>query len=241
MVGTPASTATVSSARRRARRREVLDAAAGLFRENGYHATTIGDIAAAVGMQKGSLYYYFGSKQDLLAELVAEIQGVFLLNLEYCRELQGDGLVRLRAFIEGHVERFKKHRRGSLLTSELRHLEGEGRRTALETRHRYEAFLADMLREGQAEGVCCPDLDAHLTATAILSSLNAIATWHRPGRDPDFVTLGHMYADVLLRAVACSRAEHHPGHLRELGAARAPRKVGNTPEPRVTPASRRKR
>jgi AcrR family transcriptional regulator len=208
------------SERRLARRREVLDTAAALFGKKGYHATTIGDIADALGMQKGSLYYYFGSKQKLLAELVAEVHAVFLVNLETCQVLEGDALFRLRAFIEGHVQRFKHHRRGSLLTSELRHLEGEARRAALESRHRYERVLSEMLSDGQAEGACCPDLDVQVTATAMLSSLNAVATWHRPGRDPDFVTLGRMYADVLLRGVACSPEEHHTGHMRTLGRER---------------------
>ena len=63
------------------KRPEILKAAAKVFRIKGYHATRIQDIADALGMQKGSLYYYISTKEDLLKGLVEEIleQSVELL------------------------------------------------------------------------------------------------------------------------------------------------------------------
>ncbi|MFA7280499.1 MAG: helix-turn-helix domain-containing protein, partial [Sterolibacterium sp.] len=54
------------------RRAELVRAAGRLFREQGYEATTIRDIAAAVGMRSGSPFYHFKSKEDMLKTVVLE-------------------------------------------------------------------------------------------------------------------------------------------------------------------------
>ena len=60
----------------RPRREEILRTASRIFREKTYHGTSLQDIADAVGMQKGSLYYYFNSKEELLGSIVTEALAV---------------------------------------------------------------------------------------------------------------------------------------------------------------------
>src|SRR4051812_48849038 len=55
------------------REQEILDAAVDIFHANGYSATSVDDVAAAVGILKGSLYYYMDSKEDLLRRIVEEV------------------------------------------------------------------------------------------------------------------------------------------------------------------------
>ena len=66
----------------RRRRQEILEAAAGVFHAKGYKATSIQDIADAVGILKGSLYYYITSKEDLLFEILEDVHQQGLRNLE---------------------------------------------------------------------------------------------------------------------------------------------------------------
>src|SRR3954471_18714428 len=86
----------------RRRQQEILEAAARVFHEKGYESTSIQDIADAVGILKGSLYYYIDSKEDLLYEI---LEGIHAEALESVRKAtaEGDPLQRIRAFVAAHI------------------------------------------------------------------------------------------------------------------------------------------
>src|SRR5256714_8911984 len=88
----------------RERGEQVYAAALRLFREKGYHATSMQDIAAAVGLYKGSLYHYIGGKEDLLIQVFERGMGALLTDVE---RIAGDtGLsptAQLRRVIQAHV------------------------------------------------------------------------------------------------------------------------------------------
>ena len=73
----------------RRRRQEILEAAAGVFHEKGYKATSIQDIADAVGILKGSLYYYIRSKEDLLNEILQDVHQHAIANISRLDEVEG--------------------------------------------------------------------------------------------------------------------------------------------------------
>src|SRR5207237_720702 len=85
-----------------------------LFREKGYHATSMQDIATAVGLYKGSLYHYIGSKEDLLARVFERGMGVLLAEVERIAEdSTGGPSAQLRRIVEAHVSaEAVRHRRG---------------------------------------------------------------------------------------------------------------------------------
>src|SRR3954463_16258741 len=86
----------------RRRQQEILEAAARVFHEKGYESTSIQDIADAVGILKGSLYYYITSKEDLLFEILQSVHEEALENLAQIDATPGDALQRLRAFVTMH-------------------------------------------------------------------------------------------------------------------------------------------
>src|SRR5881227_2813380 len=85
-----------------ARRAELTRAAARLFAEKGYHGTSVGDLADALGLQKGSLYSHIESKADLLWEVAREGAAAFHVALD---EVADDGPVveRIRAALRAHL------------------------------------------------------------------------------------------------------------------------------------------
>src|SRR5437870_7103310 len=88
----------------RERSEEVYQAALRLFREKGYHATSMQDIAAAVGLYKGSLYHYIGGKEDLLVQVFERAMGGLLADAE--RIVADTSLrprVQLRLIVQAHV------------------------------------------------------------------------------------------------------------------------------------------
>src|SRR5687767_4761450 len=66
---------------------EIVEAAANVFYEKGYEGASLQDIASAVGLLKGSIYYYIDTKEDLLFELVMRAQAVWFTTLEESEEL----------------------------------------------------------------------------------------------------------------------------------------------------------
>ena len=88
------------------KRAEILKAAARVFRLKGYHATRIQDIADALGMQKGSLYYYISTKEDLLKGLVEDIleKSVELMNQIHNTSFKPSEKIRL--CLESHLRLF---------------------------------------------------------------------------------------------------------------------------------------
>ena len=92
-----------------ARRTELTRAAARLFAEKGYHGTSVGDLAQALGVQKGSLYSHIESKADLLWEVARDGAAAFIAAFDAVPE---DGMVveRIRAALRGHVVTFLQSR-----------------------------------------------------------------------------------------------------------------------------------
>jgi AcrR family transcriptional regulator len=201
----------------RRRQQEILDAAARVFHEKGYESTSIQDIADAVGILKGSLYYYINSKEDLLFEILEAAHTDALSIIAETRAVEGSALQRVRKFVTLHV-RFNAENlvRMGVFFQDFRSLSPERRRVIVEDRDHYDQFLRSLIREGQQEGVICPDLDPKLTAIAILGMMNWIYHWYRPGAGASAAELAENYADFVVAALACSRETHTPGHRGEL-------------------------
>src|SRR5215212_6469149 len=88
----------------RHRSEQVYAAALRLFREKGYHATSMQDIAAAVGLYKGSLYHYIGAKEDLLARVFERAMAALLADVEHiAADTTSRPSVQMRQLIEAHV------------------------------------------------------------------------------------------------------------------------------------------
>jgi AcrR family transcriptional regulator len=95
---------TAQTLRNDNRRQALVDAAAAAFRELGYHAASMREVAGRVGMQAGSMYYHFASKDELLLAVYSE--GVRRISEQVRREIQGVAkpLARLRAALEAHLD-----------------------------------------------------------------------------------------------------------------------------------------
>src|SRR6202011_2819644 len=89
----------------RTRSEQVYAAALRLFREKGYHATSMQDIAAAVGLYKGSLYHYIGGKQDLLVQVFERAMSTLIAEVESIAADTSLGpSTQMRLIVAAHVE-----------------------------------------------------------------------------------------------------------------------------------------
>jgi AcrR family transcriptional regulator len=178
------------------RKRELTREAARLFAEKGYHGTSIGDLAEAMGVQKGSLYAHISSKQDLLYETMAEGARAFHAGLD---EIPDDAPVteKIRLALRSHLRVVADQLDvATVFVQEWRYLEGERRDEIVGERRRYEERIRALFREGRDLGELRSDLDDATAALLLLSATNWAYTWLRPGTNTD--ELADRFYEVLL-------------------------------------------
>jgi AcrR family transcriptional regulator len=165
---------------------EVLHAAAEIFYVNGYANSTVQDIADAVGMLKGSLYYYIDGKEDLLYRLVNEIHDGVEQALTAAFEAQGvSALERLELYVRQQVT-YNAHnlKKVSVYYHDIDQLSGKRRRDIEARRRTHDNRVVDLIRDTQAEGQTRADLDARLLANYIFGTIIWTYRWYRPEAVP---------------------------------------------------------
>ena len=171
---------TRRSASQRRRAPQIIDAAARVFAERGFHGATTQDIANVLGIRQASLYYYFSSKEAAL-ELVClkGVEGFF----EAAKAIAAGGKTaqeRLSLLINSHLSPLLD--RGDFVKvflNERQHLPAESRRRIGRWSRGLERIFEEVIKEGIAKGEFRADLDARMAALAILGMCNAASSWYR--------------------------------------------------------------
>jgi len=167
------------------RRSELTRQAARLFAEKGYHGTSIGDLAEAMGVQKGSLYAHIESKQDLLYESMRDGAAAFHAALDAIPD-ELPATEKIRLALRGHLRVVAEQLDvATVFVREWRYLQGDRREEIVAERRRYEERFRGLFREGRELGELRTDLDEATAALLALSALNWAYTWLQPGRPTD--------------------------------------------------------
>jgi AcrR family transcriptional regulator len=167
------------------RREELTREAARLFAERGFHGTSMGDLAEALGVQKGSLYSLTGSKQELLFATMREGARAFHAALDDVLE-EAPAAERVRHALRGHLRVVAEQVDvATVFTREWRYLEDEYQEQILAERRRYEERWRALFQEGVDSGGFRVDLDTGAATLLVLSAANWAYTWLTPGRDTD--------------------------------------------------------
>ena len=178
------------------RKSELTRQAARLFAEKGYHGTSIGDLAEAMGVQKGSLYAHIDSKAGLLWEVARDGAAAFHAALDAIPDdLKATEKIRLalRAHLGVVAEQLDI---ATVFIREWRYIEGERREEFLAERRRYEDRFRALFREGRELGELRTDLDEGSAALLALSAANWAYTWLPRGSDTD--ELADRFYEVLV-------------------------------------------
>ncbi len=169
------------------RRQELSRHAARLFAEKGYHGTSIGDLADALGVQKGSLYAHIEGKQELLYETMRDGAGAFHAALDSIPE-RLPATEKIRLALRAHLALVRDQLElATVFVQEWRYLEGARREEIVAERRRYEERIRSLFREGREASEFRTDLDEAAAALLFLSAANWAYTWLRPDTDTDAV------------------------------------------------------
>jgi AcrR family transcriptional regulator len=188
------------------RRQQIEDAASSLFRERGYAATSVRDIAQALNLQGGSLYAHVASKEDVLWAIVNRAADRFNAEVGPLAAGAAAPAHRLREMIVAHVGVVTSAQRdAAVFLHEWRFLSADRRAAMAERRDAYESLFRQAIAEGIAAGDFAAT-DPKMAAIAILSALNGIASWYRPDGDQSAAEIGRFYADFFQQALG--RQDH---------------------------------
>ncbi len=184
------------------RRQEIVQAAATIFRQKGYDATTFADVARAVGTDRATLYYYFESKIEILRAGIGTIMDTTIAELERIVALDVSAPVKLGRVIRRLVNTLEEgYPWGALyfqdnvvraLSSQQPWMNG-----MLQQEREVEQLVLRLIEEGRKEGTIRDDLPADLLAKALLN-VNWTYRWFNPTGKFSAAEIGEAY-DAIFR------------------------------------------
>jgi AcrR family transcriptional regulator len=158
----------------------ILDEAARLFGERGFHGTTIRDVVRGIDMLPGSLYYHFAAKEDLLAAVYEEGVARITARVRAAIAKRVDPWQRLTAACVAHLEALLAEGDYAQVVIRVRPADVPAiaaRLTAL--RDRYERIFVELIEALPVR----TSVDRRTLRLMLLGALNWSQTWYRPGRD----------------------------------------------------------
>lgn len=181
---------------------EIIDAAARVFAERGYHGATTQDIADVLGIRQASLYYYFSSKEAAL-ELVCThgVEG-FVETGRAIATGPGTASERLSGLVRAHIAPLLDRRDYvKVFLTQRQFLPNESRRRVGKWSRNLERIFQGVIRDGIANREFRPDVDPRLTTLAILGMANWVSQWY--GREQLSVErIGNEFVRLILSGTA---------------------------------------
>jgi AcrR family transcriptional regulator len=190
-----------------ATRIDILKSAAKAFRRLGYHGATCENIAAALRMKKGNLYYYFKNKEEIL---FACHQYSLDRLLQLLDEVERSGVApaqKLRTLIVAFVHTILDELHGTALILELEALSPAHLKEVITRRDRFDRGIRQVLEEGIADGSFSP-ADVKLRSFALLGAVNWIPRWFNPAGPATSTEIADRFADYLIAGLRLPPHDH---------------------------------
>ncbi len=182
------------------RKREILITASKLFREKGYSAVTMRDLAGDMGIKAASLYNHIDSKQQILMEIVMPIAQTFVADISGIAMSEKDAIGQLEQIIAQHVRLTVKHpNHMAAVNNDWMHL-GKELEDYLRLRDQYEQIFRQILNRGIKEGILkIPDVEVMLFS--FLSTLRNLYLWILKKSTQNEEELIFALSEILLKGI----------------------------------------
>jgi AcrR family transcriptional regulator len=179
------------------KRVQILTSAAAAFRRRGYHGASVEEIADALEMTKGNLYYYFKNKEEILFACHQYSLDLLLATLSEVETSSDTPDRKLRRLIQAFVHMILDELHGTALFLDLQALSKPHLRIIIRRRDEFDRGLRGILREGMSRGVFAPG-DPKLLSFAILGVINWIPRWFDPGGEAPSGQIADTFADFIV-------------------------------------------
>lgn len=182
------------------RKSEIIHVAARLFRERGYSAVTMRDLATDLGIKAASLYNHITSKQQILSEIILVIAEEFTEGIEEIAALDADATVKLKAVVAQHISLTSENPFGmAALNNDWMHLEDK-LEYYLQLRNQYEKRFREIVLDGQKAGEL-KGVSHEILLFSILSTLRNLYLWIPKKDDLKKDKLIEDLSEILLQGV----------------------------------------
>ncbi|MEI6881816.1 MAG: TetR/AcrR family transcriptional regulator [Bacteroidota bacterium] len=162
------------------RKEQIVDRAAKLFKQKGFAATSMRDLAAELGIEAASIYYHFKSKEELLEKVCFDMADKFITNAREVNDIYFNAEEKLRMAIKLHVQTITENQnQSSVFLSEWRNLSEPKLSLFRQLRQQYENQFTIILADGEKEDIF-DDVDKKFAVLSILSTINFINEWYKP-------------------------------------------------------------
>jgi TetR/AcrR family transcriptional regulator len=188
------------------RRIEILKSAAAAFRRRGYHGASVDEIASALAMTKGNLYYYFRNKEEILFACHEYSLDILLTLLQ---EVVAEGAPpdrQLRKLVLAFVHLILDELHGTALTLDLQALSPPLLARVIARRDTFDRGLRRIIQAGMDQGLFAPG-DPKMVAFAMMGAVNWIAKWYDPKGPMSSVEIGEAFADYLVGRLRADPAD----------------------------------
>lgn len=202
----PPATSEQSTAKYTAKYLRVLEEAARQFSARGYHVATTKDIADALGVQQGSLYYYIRSKESALEEIcLYAIEGYVAFSAQI-RQSRVPSAEKIAQIFQRHLGSLEVRPEFFKVFLAHRHDLGEAGRHEIGRQIReYEANVEAILRAGVRKGEFRKDLDCRVATLAILGMCNTVASWWGKRSTQPVEEIARQFAQMVLGGITPAR------------------------------------
>jgi len=197
-------------------RERILAEAAALFARAGYENSSMGDLAACTGVSKAALYHYFPTKQAIYDAIILDVLAGLTESVGADIRAHADPTQRLRSFMLAHARYFEA-RHAAFVTMLIGYsgMSPNLRADAAALRDGYEALLRELIADGIARGAFRAANPATV-GRAILSMLNWMARWYKPGQAASAEAVAAEYFDLIMGGLQTQRGpvtgdSHGPG------------------------------
>lgn len=184
------------------RKEQVIRSAAELFKEKGYAASSMRDLAQKLGIEAASLYSHIKSKEEILQTLCFDMAADFRESLEKVEKQNVSAIEKLSLGIIGHVNVMARDLTASaVFMNEHRHLSNPYLRDFLLLRINYINRFKAIIEEGVAKGEFKKNIDTKLAVMTLFSSLNWMPMWYSPEGSIEPKELGQQLANMLVNGL----------------------------------------
>lgn len=201
----PFRTPIQRQAEREQKREALLRAAVRMFNAQGFHATSLDEVAASLGVSKPTIYHYLGNKDQVLFECVT--RGVEQLReaADATHAEPGPGLARLRTFLQRYAEIIMDDFGRCVIRTADEQLSPESAARFRALKREIDEVMQGLISEGVADGSIAAS-DVKLTGFTLAGALNWTARWHRPDGRRNAEDTAAQMIDILTRGLAPRQA-----------------------------------
>jgi AcrR family transcriptional regulator len=179
------------------RREIILKQAAHLFREKGYPAANLRELARRAGIQGGSIYHHFASKQEILFQLMDQTMSDMIERLNERLLHAHTPLEKLRTTVHFHIEYHVTGPDRTYITDEeLRNLEPDNYLKVVAKRDQYQKIIEEIMRAGKA-GEGWQLNEPKLYTRALIKMCAGVSTWFKPEGELNIEQIAEAYANLL--------------------------------------------